>query len=195
MLEPKVFIPHEVKPGHVPRRVAVKRKKQEYVSQSVAELLEEAGVTRHNVFGEGGAEAGSFANLLPLGMFDNSSYDMYTPEEVSVVCDEKKGKGMRRRNGSPPFYALLILSPTPAPQWISKGTAEGASEASVPARALWVQQHVQEWRPCTATAYDSVEGQFRVRWEHNGETTMLPRLALCFDVEDPKIFGTFVGVK
>ena len=82
LIEPKVFIPHEVKPGHVPRRVAVKRKKQEYVSQSVAQLLEEAGVTRHNVFGESGAEAGSFANLLPLSMFDNSSYDMYAPEEV-----------------------------------------------------------------------------------------------------------------
>ena len=39
------------------------------------------------------------------------------------------------------------------------------------------------------TAYDSGEGMYRVRWEHNSETTMLPRLALCFDVEDPTVFG------
>ena len=58
---------------------------QEYASESLAELLESEGVTRHNVFGEAGAGAQSFANLLPLSMFDNSNHDMYTPEEVGLA--------------------------------------------------------------------------------------------------------------
>jgi len=86
-IEPKVFVPNVVRHGEVPRRVAVERLKQLYASLDINDLLEEAGVLKEvqMEYAKQGEhiptnDGLSLDQLLPLNIFDNQDYDMYTPE-------------------------------------------------------------------------------------------------------------------
>ena len=76
VLDPKVFIPHETRSGETPRRVAVERRKQQYSSFDLASAFGRLGVGSISV--STGRDANS---QLPVYLFDNKDYDMYTTKE------------------------------------------------------------------------------------------------------------------
>ena len=63
--------PYDPIPGRVPRKVAIDRRKKEYASFSIEELLSETGID----FAEKRKES-----WLPLHYFDDSLFDDYSNE-------------------------------------------------------------------------------------------------------------------
>jgi dynein heavy chain len=71
--EPKVYETYEPIRNRVPRKVEIDRKKKEYKSFRIEELLAEAGVDKD---GEP-----SYLSWLPLELFDDETFDDYSPAE------------------------------------------------------------------------------------------------------------------
>ena len=104
-LEPKVFIPYETAPGHTPRKVAIRRLKEEYLAQNIPATLENAGIVKaiygqqagfsnyhqsgatkdegvkQQVPREKGPSVSSSMSSLPLSVFDDVTYEMYEIEK------------------------------------------------------------------------------------------------------------------
>lgn len=62
--------PYDPIPGRVPRKVAIDRKKKEYASYDIEELLMEEGVDYNSKKNE-------HVNWLELELFDDSTFDDY----------------------------------------------------------------------------------------------------------------------
>ena len=109
-LEPAVMVGFvRDRQGSPPRRIAVERKRVEYESQSLPDLLSNAGVDVELMISDierkndglsleddeqymtgptTSASQGGLSKNLPLEIFDNVDFEMYTPEEwmVRVSC-------------------------------------------------------------------------------------------------------------
>lgn len=72
-IDPKVIEPYEPIPGRVPRKVAIDRKKKEYASYNLEDLLHAEEIDFNN----------QVASLqwLPLELFDDTTFDDYSNEE------------------------------------------------------------------------------------------------------------------
>lgn len=79
------------------------------------------------------------------------------------------------------FYNLLLHVPVFAAQKI----ISSHSEFLLPAVALCVDS---TWRPCNVTAFSSSSHMFHVKFEHEREGLLLPRLHVCFDMESVNAF-------
>ena len=71
--EPKVYETYKPIQGRVPRKVEIDRKKKEYKSYRIEDLLGEVEVDKN---GEPG-----YLTWLPLELFDDETFDDYSPEE------------------------------------------------------------------------------------------------------------------
>ena len=86
-LEPKVFVPYLTQPGRTPRRVAVERKMQFYAAQDINEILRGKRFSPllldENSEGEPktARSGGHLAQSFPLFLFDDDTYEQYSPEE------------------------------------------------------------------------------------------------------------------
>jgi dynein heavy chain len=155
-LEPKVYIPHETRGGVTPRRVAVERKKQHYSLVNVGEELMRNGVTNVSVE-KGNDTTGN--NRLPIYLFDNSEYDMFTKEEWLA------------RGTAPGAEEANIPARTVR-------EAKGSSEQE------WVQCTVLGLVP-----ESGFDGFFFVQIADSCIKEKRHRLQICFDAEDPRIFA------
>jgi len=72
-VEPKVTEPYEPIPGRVPRKVAIDRKRKEFASISIEDELTKRGIDFNTPPGQ--------ESWLSLELFDDKTYDDYTPEE------------------------------------------------------------------------------------------------------------------
>jgi len=70
-VDPKVMEPYDPIPGRVPRKVAIDRKKKEYASYDVEELLIQEGVDYNSKLNE-------HVNWLELELFDDCTFDDYS---------------------------------------------------------------------------------------------------------------------
>lgn len=72
-IDPKVMEPYDPIPGRVPRKVAIDRKKKEYSSYNLEELLAMEDINFN--------EKGHPSSWLPLELFDDTNYDDFSNEE------------------------------------------------------------------------------------------------------------------
>lgn len=108
--EPKVFETIEPIPGRVPRKVEIDRRKKEYKSYDIERLLHEAGINKD--------EEPSYLNWLPLELFDDDTFDDYSPQEWIEKGKESKedkylalkGKGCYMEGGNYIWKDVLIHS-------------------------------------------------------------------------------------
>lgn len=69
-VDPKVMEPYDPIPGRVPRKVAIDRKKKEYASFDIEQLLLDEGLDLN--------DPNNNVNWLPLELFDDTTYDDYS---------------------------------------------------------------------------------------------------------------------
>jgi dynein heavy chain len=108
--EPKVMEPYIPIPERVPRKVEIDRKKKEYRAFDIGQLLERAGVYKD--------EEPSYLSWLHLDLFDDETFDDYSPQEwmdkTKVDGEEKglalKGKGCINEAGRFTWNDVLITS-------------------------------------------------------------------------------------
>lgn len=106
--EPKVFETIVPIPGRVPRRVEIDRKKKDYKSFNIEQLLEDAGIHKD--------EEPNYLNWLPLELFDDETFDDYAPQEwIEKAKDGTeseqlalKGKGCYLEDGHHTWKDVLI---------------------------------------------------------------------------------------
>eukprot|EP00466_Bigelowiella_natans_P015986 jgi/Bigna1/46472/estExt_Genewise1.C_40322 len=162
------MVPHITLPGKPPRRVEVERKKRLYAAQDINALLKESGVDYSKFAVDIDHKTGMRA-YLPLQLFENTSYQVRSNSE-----------------------------------WIRLGTnAEG--KVSIPAKGLWFdpgKNYEGSFKPCIVTGYDESKDKFVVQWKESlssegksaeatakgiadGSLSLLYRIHLCFDAENP----------
>jgi dynein axonemal heavy chain len=79
-LEPKIMAAFQSKPGQVPRRILIERKKRLFAEQNINELLQNHGIdySKYPIMCDHETQAASY---LPLELFDNFDFDPRTPTE------------------------------------------------------------------------------------------------------------------
>uniref|UniRef100_A0A8D2DP18 Dynein axonemal heavy chain 1 n=1 Tax=Sciurus vulgaris TaxID=55149 RepID=A0A8D2DP18_SCIVU len=89
--EPKVQVPFQVLPGQCPRKIEIERRKREYLSLDIEQLLANEGIDSNELMPrhpdplhpqtiEQGHDP-LFPIYLPLKVFDNEEFDCRTPQE------------------------------------------------------------------------------------------------------------------
>ena len=84
--EPRVFAPRERRAGKTPRRIQVERRRRQFTSQSLDELLVAQGVDYSRAAPDGAGEGE--ASLLPLEAFDDTSFEIHEPADWMALADE-----------------------------------------------------------------------------------------------------------
>lgn len=83
-MEPKVWVPYESPPDGVPRRIVIERKRRDYLSKNIEEILRDKGIDYSEP-----KNAQRYESYLPLEAFDDTEYDPRTPEEwMSLATDD-----------------------------------------------------------------------------------------------------------
>ncbi|KAM7402690.1 hypothetical protein PAMP_017906 [Pampus punctatissimus] len=86
---PKVQMPYQTIPGNIPRKLAIERRRREYLKLDFVQLLAETGIDSNLLmprrWGSSDEHVTSPDNpvspYLPLEIFDNEEYDCRTPED------------------------------------------------------------------------------------------------------------------
>jgi dynein heavy chain len=189
-LEPKVFIPYETAPGHTPRKVAIRRLKAEYLSQSISTILENAGIVKamygnnsnnkSNNYHRGGStkdegtkqqqqqQTLSSAMIgLPLSVFDDATYEMYDIEKW-----------------------VQYQSPARA-VFVPKNARDGNNSVEI--------NNQTQWKPCRVVSVVQPDAEnklptssLQVKYDDESDdapVANLDRLQICFDAEDPSLFA------
>ena len=108
----------------------------------------------------------------------------------------EKGNGTPGNNNQLPIYFFdsSEYDMYTTEEWLSRGTASGATEANIPGRTIReVRGSVeQEWVPCTVLSLVPETGADGFYFVQIGDSPLKEkrhRLQICFNAEDPRIFA------
>ncbi|XP_069792874.1 dynein axonemal heavy chain 1 isoform X2 [Narcine bancroftii] len=100
--QPKVQIPFQVAPGQRPRKIEIERRRRQYQSQNLKQLLKHEGINsdklipRHSGPEKNRAKSGKnpaqFTVYLPLEVFDDEEFESRTPDEWLELGYEEGSK-------------------------------------------------------------------------------------------------------
>ena len=186
-LPPKVFVPHNTRPGWTPRPVVVRRLQHTYNTMDVGALLEDRGLDLAEVYAE----------IRPSVPKAEDGGDSGEEDVVSVLNEADANFEF----GSTVATDLIKMLPLhmfdddsfeiyPLHTWV---------EHNAPGRALrgdvWCKCRAKALAPSTdeATGEPFPPGVV-VEWcEGRPGTSTVSRLAICFDAEDPQNFADRVA--
>ncbi|KAH8098241.1 dynein light chain binding protein [Aureococcus anophagefferens] len=170
-IEPKVITAYKPKPGGMPRKLEIERRKRLYAAQDIETLLMAKGIDYSVPYSsqllggkgdEGDVPPGS---ALPLIVFDNGDFEVHT-----------------------------------ADAWLAMGTDDAGNQQGLPCRALHMRDEATEqgvWRRGKVVSYDAAAERFGVAWDPDEgaapetepvEPTPVHRMHICFVAEDPFVF-------
>ncbi|KAI8820875.1 dynein heavy chain and region D6 of dynein motor-domain-containing protein [Fimicolochytrium jonesii] len=176
-MQPKVMLPFQSRPGQIPRRIEIERKKRLFSKQNIAQLIDQAiAETRKKLDEEKGVEtqkpaaaaggdadvtpdgqskqdASELADFLPLDRFDNAEFE---PRDISEWLDmETYGAATEQRH-----QQNVTRKATPAPPVTADGTR--FATIPVPAQAF----NGTYWRHCFVLGYNEKTNLWKVRWRN-----------------------------
>jgi dynein heavy chain len=164
-LEPKVQAPFRTRPGEIPRRIQIERRKRLYSAQRIEDLLEERGVAACGPHPSSLTAISPECPGLPIEIFDDESFEVRSAECWLEIA----GRG----GGALPARALYFLSP-------EGGNGQG----------IWRDCHVvgYDFETC-----EWVVSWLEGGPSEKKEQLMKPRLHVCFRAEDPFNFADRVA--
>jgi dynein heavy chain, axonemal len=168
---------YATRPGEIPRRIQIERKKRLYAEQSLEALLRERGVDTAVAAPSALQAIAPRAAALPLEVFDDEAYEVRSAE-AWVAMAAAGGGGL-------PARALYTLSDSR-----SSSSTNGTTAAAPPA--------VAQWRECLVTGRDPATGLWSLQWlEGTARECAVqlskPRLAVYLRAEDPFNFADRVA--
>jgi dynein heavy chain len=177
-LEPKVMLPFETRIDETPRKIDIERKKRQYSSNDIGELVEkelgklkDRGLLAQNshhfriskklgidLLKEDAAADNSkdqintdISHVLPLEIFDNTEFDCRTPDDwlnMGSIPDMEIHNHVKVEKICKPGYEHIRFAAVPLP---------GKAYDSL------------EWRDCLVIAYNEVSKQWKIKWRsYNG---------------------------
>ncbi|XP_072136794.1 dynein axonemal heavy chain 1 isoform X1 [Mobula birostris] len=205
--QPKVQIPFQVAPGQRPRKLEIERRRRQYQSQNLKQLLKHEGINSDKLIprlsgpeknrAKGGKNPAQFTVYLPLEVFDDEEFESRTPDEWLELGYEE-GSNDRKPI---PGYALLPKddklghdvpkSDSLGYRWFSVGVLDYDKE-----KKLYLVQK--------ANSYGLIRDE-QNRIVLNGGITetgerlklpnqyWIPRVQLMFSAEDPVVFAKRVA--
>lgn len=90
-LEPKVQAPFETRPGEVPRRIQIERKRRLYSQHRLENLLQERGIDYSRPSQSALASLDPSIPVIPLEVFDNHDFDVRSPENWLSLAKDPEG--------------------------------------------------------------------------------------------------------
>ncbi|CAG9466771.1 unnamed protein product [Pedinophyceae sp. YPF-701] len=164
-LYPKVMVAYETRPGEVPRRVIIERRKRLYDAQDLNSLIvrETARKEREDpAFRRQRIQRAKYGPpVFPLEIFDDCELETRTPQE---------------------WVPSIALPPgAPAPPFATGRMARMDDE-----------EGVMTWRACTVEDWDAATGHFKAVPKTGpgaGVGVWVPRIDLHFDADDPFVFA------
>jgi len=167
MLNPfymSVVAPFITRPGHVPRRIEIERKKRLFASQDLESLVKNAGIDYSLPSQSSLISISKAVGLLPVEAFDDEDYEE-RPMHEWLGLIERDGEGVVAKGV--PAKALF-------------GDHHGHEQG------VWTNGHVIGWDP--------VSKKLEIQWEDiNLPHSNLPRMHVCFKAEDPFNFARRVA--
>uniref|UniRef100_A0A1Y1N5M7 Dynein heavy chain 1, axonemal n=2 Tax=Photinus pyralis TaxID=7054 RepID=A0A1Y1N5M7_PHOPY len=168
---------HEIEPRHLPRNVAIERKRRQYQLQSIRECLENLRVQPKQIVPSHVVQAltveekfGLYTtvNYLPLELFDDQEFDSRSPESW---LNHGVMEGVRHPIPAVafvPVYMKPLVHPS-SPDYLN---------------------HVYEWTDVAVTNYTPDDELWHVLTLDGFQRTFaIPRIRLMFKAEDPVVFA------
>ena len=163
LVDPKVFSPHKVKPGFLPRKIEVERKKRAYASFDITKKLLDNGVLDHITktwgLNDNKKSLDDYSvEKIPLTSFDDDNFDSRPFESWVRLLEQSGEKGL-------PARALYIN------YYEDNKTPKSA-----------------DWSSCKVIKANADNGSFLIHYSaelKNGIIMEMDRLYICFDAEDP----------
>jgi dynein heavy chain, axonemal len=167
---------YATRPGEIPRRIQIERKKRLYAEQSLEALLRERGVDTAVAAPSALQAIAPRAAALPLEVFDDEAYEVRSAEAWAAMA--------AAGGGGLPARALYTLSD-------SRSSSSSSSNGSTTAA-------VAQWRECLVTGRDAATGLWSLQWlEGTARECAVqlskPRLAVYLRAEDPFNFADRVA--
>lgn len=183
-LPPKVFVPHDTRPGWTPRAVVVRRLQQSYSTTSLSDLLEESPTIDMLAL---------YEELLKNTEGTEGTEDPFSSKEensaaaaaaAAAVTSESASAGTTKfKFGSKLGTNLMKMLPI---------TMFDDSEFEIHSLDTWVSHRApgrairgQEWSPCIIVGLDKDNERLMIEWTDDHSKAIIHRLGICFDSEDP----------
>ncbi|XP_040889376.1 dynein heavy chain 1, axonemal [Toxotes jaculatrix] len=193
---PKVQIPYKTIPGQIPRKLAIERRRREYLNLDFEQLLAEKGIDSNLLMprspsyrDENVTTVDLVSPYLPLEIFDNEEYDCRTPEDWLAL-----GKAEGSPDPKPLPAKALLPTDDKIPSedtksfcveysWHLVGVLDYSKE-----KCQYLVQKVHQKSKLT-----DEEGSPSLNKEHQkskslGTKYWVPRIRLLFFAEDPRVF-------
>ncbi|XP_068576471.1 dynein axonemal heavy chain 1 [Cebidichthys violaceus] len=201
---PKVQIAYQTVPGQIPRKLAIERRRREYLNLDFEQLLAEKGIDSNLLIPRHRSNSDEHVTTtdnpvspyLPLEVFDNEEYDCRTPDEWLALGNAEQSLDQK----PVPAKALLptddqIASVDPKSSshgysWHLVGVLDYSKE-----KCQYLVQKVLQNSKLT-----DEEGNHTLNKEHKksrspevnamiaGTKFWVPRIRLMFSAEDPQVF-------
>ncbi|XP_030840434.1 dynein heavy chain 1, axonemal isoform X1 [Strongylocentrotus purpuratus] len=203
--KPKVQLPYFVPPGRCPRKIEIERRKRDYQSQDLEQLLEQVGAETSELMpkqiqgnlavklnGAGGSNPAPFPPFLPLDIFTDMEFDCRTPEEWLHLGQENgcrkpiPGRALLPAWDSP--EELDPKDPSIEYEWFDVGMLTFDPET---------EHYLVQKTDLNGRILDKA-GKVVVDGGNNGKVLSpgqywVPRIRLMFAAEDPTSFAMAVG--
>ncbi|CAN0220902.1 unnamed protein product, partial [Ectocarpus sp. 6 AP-2014] len=163
-LEPKVQAPFETRPGEIPRRIQIERKRRLYLQHRIDALLLERGIDHSQPPKSALAFLSPSIPPMPVEVFDNHDFEVRSPENWLSLAQDSEGNvvGLPGR--------ALFLQPDQTGSWRECKVMDYDANSG---------EWVVEWLEGTTKERDTQQN--------------LPRLRVYLKAEDPFNFADRVA--
>ncbi|GAA6221830.1 dynein heavy chain 1, axonemal-like [Lates japonicus] len=192
--KPKVQIPYQTIPGQLPRKLAIERRRREYLKLDFEQLLAEKGIDSNLLMPRHPSSSDehvttpdySVSPYLPLEIFDNEEYDCWTPEDWLALGN---AEGSPDRKPIPAIALLPTENETPSEDtksscleysWHLVGVLDYSKE-----KCQYLVQKVHQSSELTDGEGNPI---LRVNPLVAGTKYWVPRIRVLFSAEDPRVF-------
>jgi dynein heavy chain, axonemal len=181
---------YATRPGEIPRRIQIERKKRLYAEQSLEALLRERGVDTAAAAPSALQAIAPRAASLPLEVFDDEAYEVRSAEAWAAMA--------AAGGGGLPARALYTLSDSHNSSSNSNGHSSSSNGSNGTTAAAAPAAAAAQWRECLVTGRDPATGLWSLQWLEGtarecAQQLSKPRLAVYLRAEDPFNFADRVA--
>lgn len=178
-LPPKVYVPHNTRPGWTPRAVVVRRLQHSYSSMPLQNILDERSDINTN---------GLYNELLKN---TTGTKDIVPPDQKEQEKQEDQDAANQSDSAEFEFGSMLgtnLIKMLPITMFDDSEFESYPLETWVSHRATGRALRGKTWSKCTAIQMDSDQERLHIEWHADQTTAVVHRLGICFDAENPVAF-------
>ena len=178
-LPPKVYVPHNTRPGWTPRAVVVRRLQHSYSSMPLQNILDErSDINTNQLYNE-------------LLKNTTGTEDIVRPDQKEQEKQEDQDATNNSTSAEFEFGSMLgtnLIKMLPITMFDDSEFESYPLETWVSHRATGRALRGKTWSKCTAIQMDSDHERLHIEWHADQTKAVVHRLGICFDAENPVAF-------